>query len=340
MKCKEVRQLLAPFLDGELPGEEQELVKAHLEECRPCREFFAEAGRVSHVLRTMGSEVRQAPAGFKDEVMRRIREDAAAADRDRIRRIPGWSTLVSSAAVVVLVVLVAWGSQMPVFNVADHTPSLTNSYQGTPAESGGQPDVKNPAVNSNTDPANQQDAQSPPNSEGIIQPGGDTIPSGQEEPGNDAAVDITELQWSSYEDPVVASTLMKIKVPEYAASLDRILSLASEYDAATENIGRQDSEQASYYVIKATVDKSRVDAFTAKLAALGTVVNKEQTTQNISATYNEAVQQYQTLSVRRTEAESEQEKAKIDQQIADVKKQLSTYQQQAKQETIVIWLML
>jgi anti-sigma factor RsiW len=56
MQCERVRELLSPYLDGELSPEERQAVAAHLGECRGCPAQLDDFRRVSQTLAEAGRE--------------------------------------------------------------------------------------------------------------------------------------------------------------------------------------------------------------------------------------------------------------------------------------------
>jgi anti-sigma factor (TIGR02949 family) len=53
MSCEHVRELISPFLDGELPGKEREKVMAHAQSCRHCASTLEATQAVRSTLRPL-----------------------------------------------------------------------------------------------------------------------------------------------------------------------------------------------------------------------------------------------------------------------------------------------
>jgi anti-sigma factor RsiW len=56
MQCERARELLSPYLDGELSAEERRAVAAHIEGCRACSAQAADFGRIGRTLAEAGRE--------------------------------------------------------------------------------------------------------------------------------------------------------------------------------------------------------------------------------------------------------------------------------------------
>lgn len=70
MRCHRIQKRLAAYQDGEIAGEERELISAHLEGCPACRSAYAELEQAWQSLETI-PEI-QASAGFERRLFERI----------------------------------------------------------------------------------------------------------------------------------------------------------------------------------------------------------------------------------------------------------------------------
>ena len=109
--CEEYAALLDLFVDGELPPEEMERVRDHLETCPGCRAYVDDALAIRAGFPDVEETV--VPEGFAEGVMARVREDAAKErkivelKRRGVRRWIG--TAAALAACCALVILVRTG---------------------------------------------------------------------------------------------------------------------------------------------------------------------------------------------------------------------------------------
>src|SRR4051794_33166195 len=56
MQCERARELLSPYVDGELSAQERRIVAAHIEGCRTCEAQVADFQRVGRTLAETGRE--------------------------------------------------------------------------------------------------------------------------------------------------------------------------------------------------------------------------------------------------------------------------------------------
>jgi anti-sigma factor RsiW len=96
MQCERGRELLSPYIDGELPAEEARAVATHLEECRACAARAAEYRRMG---RTIVERGRETPAPSLSERVRSALARVAAEDEPRPAPLPvkGSRWLLASA---------------------------------------------------------------------------------------------------------------------------------------------------------------------------------------------------------------------------------------------------
>lgn len=109
--CEEYAALLDLFVDGELPPDEMERVRDHLETCPGCRAYVDDALTIRAGF--PGVEETVVPEGFAEGVMARVREESAKErkivelKRRGVRRWIG--TAAALAACCALVILVRTG---------------------------------------------------------------------------------------------------------------------------------------------------------------------------------------------------------------------------------------
>jgi anti-sigma factor RsiW len=98
MDCGEVRDLLHPYADDELPADERRAVAAHLEGCKACAAAYAGLEALRGRVKAAGSYT--APAGLEARVRAAIGMSVRAEALPMWRRI-GWPALSHVAAALV-----------------------------------------------------------------------------------------------------------------------------------------------------------------------------------------------------------------------------------------------
>ncbi len=108
MNHNEYKELLSALLDGELSEAERETALAHLDACEDCRAYFAELNAMRAALEELDEY--DAPEGFAEGVMERVRKEGAKKVPDRREPVRSrrprraWGALAACAAVVVLAI--------------------------------------------------------------------------------------------------------------------------------------------------------------------------------------------------------------------------------------------
>jgi len=70
MSCKNVKELLSPYIDGELSDTERKTFESHIELCAGCRTEFQETERLHNLF--AGADKHSAPYGFSARVVENL----------------------------------------------------------------------------------------------------------------------------------------------------------------------------------------------------------------------------------------------------------------------------
>ena len=98
--CESYAALLDPFIDGELSPEDMIRVQAHLDECPACRAYVDDALAIRAAFPDV--EDTQMPADFAENVMSRIRAEAAVQKRKSRPWLKVLAPLAACCAIVLL----------------------------------------------------------------------------------------------------------------------------------------------------------------------------------------------------------------------------------------------
>jgi len=127
MNCRYVQSRLSAYLDFELSGDEQQLIRSHLEECIECSCEFESLRRTKQLLRRMPVVK---PRTGPEQVLLRVRQAQPAAPR------PAWGirwhpprTWQYAGGLVLAAAILFWGrskdSETPTMTTASPTTSYT-----------------------------------------------------------------------------------------------------------------------------------------------------------------------------------------------------------------------
>ena len=100
--CHNYRERISALIDGALSEQERLDLLEHMAECSACQQYFDDQTAIHEALTALEAD---APAGFADAVMARVRETAQDAPRSKTVAFPHWKRLAATAACCVLTLL-------------------------------------------------------------------------------------------------------------------------------------------------------------------------------------------------------------------------------------------
>lgn len=131
MRCEQIQELFSPYLDNMTSEQDNMTIEAHLGNCFTCSEQFAKMRKICSSLRQL--EQLEAPAGFADEVHRRVAEEKIkifASPEISIPKKPGW--IAAGVAGIALTAGIYLSSYLPIGSVSMALNDWVNSDQNRP----------------------------------------------------------------------------------------------------------------------------------------------------------------------------------------------------------------
>jgi len=329
MDCRKIEQLISPYIDQELTRAEADMVRVHLSGCTDCQKEYEDLVRLSSVMQNLKQAVVPAPPGFSAAVMQRIRQEEKVAP---LPRKTGWlrrnwkQTVAGIAAAAMLLAGTFMNNAGPLVQIADNPWSLV------------QPDNPTAGPNNTDTPVDGQ-----PGTNGDAIPGTGNQPGGNNGDGTPITPNTTNPDSRpplilANKDRALTTTLLEIKAHDAYQAQQQALSLAGRYQAQVRNLGQQMNENGSFTVFKITVSKSQAAELISGLVKLGQVDNKEVTKTDLNTQFADKLSQYRNLVAQRATLENEGDLAAMDARIAALETELTNWDKQAEQETIVLWL--
>jgi len=331
VNCKKIQQLISPYLDGELTPGEMEAVEYHLNNCPECQQEFNKLKNISLALGQVGRDIFPAPVGFTDSVMQCIREDAAVSGTIgplfRVKGIRQWAAGIAAATVIVLsAVGINWG---PVLQLADNSPGDKPAVIGTLLQPG---ESNNSVVENNITIPNEEPTPSNNNIENpvISNNQGNNIVNPRENPViEDRNYEANVVLLSTA--PVIKTTMLQIRVNDSAEALAKVLEIASNNIKMVQKINED-----GYTVVKIDVPISDAGNFIEKFSAMGMIISSQEDEKDVAAGYAESLEQYRNLINQYNDSGDADERARLNERIKSLETQLSDWQKEAEQQTIVL----
>ncbi|MGI5922225.1 MAG: zf-HC2 domain-containing protein [Syntrophomonadaceae bacterium] len=336
MDCREIKQNLSSYLDGQLSSEETLMIQTHLSNCAACRREYNQLVALVNALKKVGTEVIPAPDGFKASVMQQIIDSRSFSRLEQVRNvITRWKPAVAATAAALLITLGGLGVRfMPAFQTAHN--NRADQPQVIVADKGDSINNDKTSSNNNLSPSHAAAPSQPQKVENsntpdpaiTTTPGVNQVP---DQPMHSSPIFLNK-------ERVVKTTMLKLKVVDPAAALEQATQIAGTSGASTQNLGQQVNENGTFWVLKITGTKAAAPNLLASLSSLGTVSGQDVDKVDITSQYAQNLSKYQALTAERDRVQDAAQKAQIDGQITKLEGELKSLEASAEKETIILWL--
>lgn len=350
MNCREA-SLISPYLDGTLPEEEVRTLQAHLVECRTCSDELHLQQQLSEALRKMGQVEIQAPPELCGQIMGRLRQDK----RTKILRLPvAWRKAAAAAAAMVLLAggsagltsglktggvgkMLGFHSPAAVETGAPNDPVAT-PQPGDPAAPSGSVNIASNTGEAGNTTGHLVDSTVLPDS-GAVTGDAPSNPAGPEKiPAGQIRVSSTEGARALLSTGMkVTSTVLKVNVDDLTVARAKAVALAAGANAATQVFQEQDGGR-KVVVLRLTVSSGSAVDLIGGLMRLGTTVDRQDESRDVTSLYNETLVRYFELQAARESAGDPQELRRLETQAASYRQQLDAWEAEAGKRIITLWL--
>lgn len=356
MECRKALTLMSPYLDGALPKNEETALMAHVAACETCARELALQQRLSTALQELGRAEVQAPPELCGLVMGRLRSERRAV----LAWIPAtWRKTVAAAATLLLVA----GGSAGVINGIKMASNGNNVALNPPAQE------TSIDVDGLTTVA--RDGDGIPAQEDPTTPSGSSTPG--DLPGENSAEDVSKNEGtpsaasevtgantaevapgvrataiagpSMQAEPrallngglKVTSTMLKVSVGNLTEARAKAVALAAGAGAKTQVFPEQAGDK-KIVVVRVTASSDSAPQLIAGLTGLGTLVDRQDESRDITSVYNETVVQYRDIQARINSAGDAAERQLLESQAASYNQQLDAWEAEAGKRVIMLWL--
>lgn len=338
MECREVRELYSPWLDGELSSSEAQAMREHLDECAACRAELALWEKLSLSLKDIKEEV-PAPQGFSAGVMARIQElETPVVKRRRWWPDLTWKQWVAGVAAAALLALGSATAKLPVklpiwngpVQVAEHKTPSDQVDKGAAVHS---PVIKPDNSSGDRVATSPDDTQPTPSTQPdtAIKPNSTVSPRVFSQPDNETRVFLNK-------ERRISSTLLKVQVGDVEQARTKALAIANNIGTSTQQVAQQSVGDKQCAILRLVMTPDKADGCLNTLAGLGTVLDTQKETRDITQQFATTLEQYRELSARRASTRDTEQKAQLDREIKDLENLLTTWDEEAQQYIVVLWL--
>jgi len=137
---------------------------------------------------------------------------------------------------------------------------------------------------------------------------------------------------------VITSTLVKIQVADLDAAQAQLNALRRSCGATSQVLARQANGASERYIVKLVAAPEKEAALIAALGQLGTVVSQTAETQNITANFEETLEEYRATIAQLNSAADAAQAQELMVRARDLENLLSTWDKEAEKRVIVVWL--
>ncbi len=345
MDCMNCKKYLSLYLDGELTAVESRGLEAHLESCAGCRAELALDRQIKEILNSE-MPVPETPANLAAGVTAAIQARPVGLS-GFLRR---WPAGVAAAAAVMLITTTAlgygltdWTAHMPIIGKKD-TPEPVGAPFSSPGldEEAEPPEEEVPGDTTDTD--DEDLATDSPESDAAAEDRGaaDGQPAPREERDRSTGDSFQIASSPEREEKVflnqprtINSTLVKIGVGSLVTARDHAITEAGRMGASLQ---MHNVQSGSVEVLRFSIAPERGEQLANRLTGLGTVMNREKDSRNISGQFADTLEQYQEAVAERNRTSDPDKTARLDQQINSLEEQLTQWTQEADQHVVVLIL--
>lgn len=348
LKCIEAQQLFYDIGEEKLNPEAARNLRAHEASCPDCYTAFRAWREVRSALRE--AKVSPPPA-FAAGVVARITEQGCrnfAAGREKRRA--GWLRWDWAKGLAAAAVILALLTGSVSFAVK-YWPAKAGNYIAERKENAApeKPVPKVDEIRSDTENPGTQEQNPIPSGTTTEASGGPKRPDAPrqmpavKEPDKNPVVAANnpgkteEKKVFLNKTRIIKTTMLKVAVAELESARDRSREIARSAGAEVSSELSAQSNGRRSIILRFTIAPERAERFLADLAALGEVSARDATTQDVTASFARALEEYQALKAQQAAA-PESERARLESQINFLEQQLQNWDQEAGRQVVILWL--
>lgn len=352
MECREALNLISFKIDGTLSASEASAFEKHIANCVECERQMLLAQKIGSLLKGLGQEEVQAPPEFCNTVMAKIKSEPQGI-LTRIRTA-AWRRAIAVAAMVMLVAGSTAGFSTKLspgvllgYNAAIQEITVENDNFIAVAEIN---DLKEPGSIVQNGEANNtgsnNDGKKIENIETNVDPAGSGAVNKDNETGAMERKGTETLMAASASSgtKVLLNNEMKaesiklwLTVEDLATAKSRATALALESGAVVQVFSEQ-SNSTSEMFLRITVDANKAPVLISKLEQTGVLTSKLDEERDLTALYNEKVVNYNELQYRINNESNDATKQQLEIQALSIKQQLDTWEMEANNFVVNLWL--
>jgi hypothetical protein len=135
----------------------------------------------------------------------------------------------------------------------------------------------------------------------------------------------------------VVSTVLRFAVDDMVSARDKAVSIAAGFGASNQVFPEQNNGK-TIVVMRLTVASDKASDLISSLGRVGTVVDRQDESRDLTPLYNQTMVEYNDLLARQSSMQDPEELRKLQAQAASYRQQLDAWATEAGKRVIVVWL--
>lgn len=324
MNCEQAREKISLYIDGELSKDQAEELENHMKDCKECHEEYLSLLQVVESVKAI--EPLALAEDFSEELKEKLEKTQNADTPSKKTLFQRWTKRTGLAAILVagvFLLAIVVSPKIPFFNMkSSDSMDAVEPMEGT----GGY------KIGDDTSPYNfVEDAENDQNATEEQGPSTDEV-----NPG---------VRGQNMQEKIIYSASMVLQVPEYDKAVERILQYVEDVEGFIEtsssyNPNNQYSNSQSPAMkegyISVRISSNKLQEAIDEIGALGKVVSKEMSGENITSQYRDLQVELNNLEVQQERIVEIMKKAEKIEDVLEIERELNRIRTEINaRETII-----
>lgn len=337
-RCEAVGELFSPWLDGEISGEEKELLEGHLLICEHCRQELEIWKSISATLKDDLYTGEPSP-DFTAGVMNRLRLETVPEAKPRPAFINKLRAPAAAAAAAVMLFAGSWGvhvalsPEKPRTEIVINQPSGNNdsgTYNPVDAgpENNPQPGVPERQDSTVTPVVGNGDNNTGTDSESAVQPHAIKPPN---------AVRVNDVVLLDINKEIL-STIVKVSAASVSDAAGAAINIAGVMGGGGQVLSSQKVNGSEVAILRLSVPRDEGQSLAARLSGLGRVIDRADERRNIATSYTEAANRLNEIQRMLEAGAGLSEKSRLEAEASGLKRQIESWNNELKSYVVILWI--
>lgn len=367
--CTQAEEMFSLMLDGAMDPEEERVLQAHFKLCSRCKQEYELTAQITAAMRKM-PRVECPDPNFSHHIINILQEnqpEKKLAGGGWAGRFTGWKKGLVAAAAAVFIMASSlslsggWTGIQLVWQGPDDNPNnkgdiaiiakggdLGSDQIDQIEPAGDDPDTKTPGTDTDPNlnpqdpepekqPRDKEPGQEPATNTNKNQPAvetgdsADSAGSGQNTPASLPLETAPMVLLSNENELVAKSTTLKLMVENAATASAKAEAMAAAAGGSAQLLANQNTDQGHVQIIRIAVTESQAGALIGSLTGLGSELDRQQESRNMTSQYNKLATRHNELAATGDDPGTQAERVSL-------KQQMNILNRDAQSHTVILWI--